>query len=110
MRVRALGDAGGRTRAPSSFVSALLVVLALSVIVARIRLLLSSSSTTMHAALARASLRPAFSVAAAARPARAFASSATRAQAVPTEKPVLEKTFKIYRWVCRLVIRPARIC
>ncbi|EIN05619.1 iron-sulphar subunit protein of succinate dehydrogenase [Punctularia strigosozonata HHB-11173 SS5] len=30
--------------------------------------------------------------------ARAFASSATRRQAVPTEKPVLKKQFKIYRW------------
>ena len=30
---------------------------------------------------------------------RGFASSATRAQAVPLEKPVLVKEFKIYRWV-----------
>jgi hypothetical protein len=30
---------------------------------------------------------------------RSFASSAARAQAVPTEKPVLMKEFKIYRWV-----------
>ncbi|TCD63301.1 succinate dehydrogenase complex, subunit B [Steccherinum ochraceum] len=29
---------------------------------------------------------------------RSFASSAARAQAVPTEKPVLSKEFKIYRW------------
>ena len=32
--------------------------------------------------------------------ARSFASSAARFQAVPTQKPVLKKQFKIYRWVC----------
>ena len=33
---------------------------------------------------------------------RGFASSAATRQAVPTEKPVLNKEFKIYRWVgCR---------
>lgn len=31
---------------------------------------------------------------------RTFATSVVRAQAVPTEKPVLNKDFKIYRWVC----------
>lgn len=31
--------------------------------------------------------------------ARTFATSSVRAQAVPTEKPVLKKEFKIYRWV-----------
>jgi hypothetical protein len=30
---------------------------------------------------------------------RTFVSSAARWQAVPTEKPVLQKEFKIYRWV-----------
>ena len=30
---------------------------------------------------------------------RSFASSASRAQAVPTQKPVMTKEFKIYRWV-----------
>lgn len=30
---------------------------------------------------------------------RTFATSSARAQAVPTEKPVLTKEFKIYRWV-----------
>lgn len=30
---------------------------------------------------------------------RTFASSSARSQAVPTEKPVLSKQFKIYRWV-----------
>jgi succinate dehydrogenase (ubiquinone) iron-sulfur subunit len=30
---------------------------------------------------------------------RAFSSSARKFQAVPTQKPVLEKEFKIYRWV-----------
>jgi len=30
---------------------------------------------------------------------RAFSSTARVAQAVPTEKPVLMKEFKIYRWV-----------
>ncbi|KAI0728572.1 hypothetical protein C8Q72DRAFT_885148 [Fomitopsis betulina] len=29
---------------------------------------------------------------------RTFATSSARAQAVPTEKPVLTKKFKIYRW------------
>lgn len=47
-------------------------------------------------ALARSSaLRP--------HAARSFASSASRFQAVPTEKPALNKEFKIYRWV-RLVV------
>lgn len=32
---------------------------------------------------------------------RTFATSSVRAQAVPTEKPVLKKEFKIYRWVRR---------
>ena len=31
--------------------------------------------------------------------ARTFATSSVCAQAVPTEKPVLKKEFKIYRWV-----------
>ena len=31
---------------------------------------------------------------------RGFASSAARAQATPLQKPVLNKEFKIYRWVC----------
>ena len=31
--------------------------------------------------------------------ARGFASSAARAQATPLQKPVLNKEFKIYRWV-----------
>jgi hypothetical protein len=31
---------------------------------------------------------------------RAFASTARAAQAVPAEKPILTKEFKIYRWVC----------
>lgn len=31
---------------------------------------------------------------------RSFTSSVSRAQAVPLEKPVLNKEFKIYRWVC----------
>lgn len=35
-----------------------------------------------------------------ARGCRAFASTAARAQAVPTEKPAAPKEFKIYRWVC----------
>jgi len=30
---------------------------------------------------------------------RSFASSAARSQATPLEKPVLNKEFKIYRWV-----------
>ena len=30
---------------------------------------------------------------------RSFVSSAARAQAVPVEKPALNKEFKIYRWV-----------
>lgn len=30
---------------------------------------------------------------------RSFASSAARCQATPIEKPVLNKEFKIYRWV-----------
>lgn len=30
--------------------------------------------------------------------ARTFATSSARGQAVPTEKPVLNKQFKIYRW------------
>lgn len=30
---------------------------------------------------------------------RGFATSVQRAQAVPSEKPVLNKEFKIYRWV-----------
>ncbi len=30
---------------------------------------------------------------------RGFASSVSRGQAVPSEKPVLTKEFKIYRWV-----------
>jgi hypothetical protein len=30
---------------------------------------------------------------------RGFAASAARGQAVPTEKPVVMKEFKIYRWV-----------
>ena len=33
---------------------------------------------------------------------RGFASSAARAQATPLQKPVLNKEFKIYRWVCFL--------
>jgi hypothetical protein len=43
--------------------------------------------------------------------ARTFASSAARFQAVPTEKPVLLKEFKIYRWVCSLQcsVRPLRV-
>jgi hypothetical protein len=32
-------------------------------------------------------------------PVRTFVSSTSRWQAVPTEKPVLQKEFKIYRWV-----------
>ena len=32
---------------------------------------------------------------------RGFASSAARAQATPLQKPVINKEFKIYRWVCR---------
>ena len=36
--------------------------------------------------------------------ARGFASSAARAQAAPLQKPVLNKEFKIYRWVCRSVL------
>lgn len=36
--------------------------------------------------------------------ARGFASSAARAQATPLQKPVLNKEFKIYRWVCRSVL------
>ena len=35
---------------------------------------------------------------------RTFASSAVCAQAVPTQKPVLQKEFKIYRWVRFLVV------
>lgn len=31
--------------------------------------------------------------------ARAFSSSTARAQAEPVDKPVLNKEFKIYRWV-----------
>ena len=31
---------------------------------------------------------------------RSFGSSSVRSQAVPSEKPVLNKEFKIYRWVC----------
>jgi hypothetical protein len=38
---------------------------------------------------------------------RSFVSSAARAQAVPTEKPVLMKEFKIYRWV-RIPFRATR--
>lgn len=34
------------------------------------------------------------------RSVRGFASSAARAQAAPVQKPVLNKEFKIYRWVC----------
>lgn len=37
---------------------------------------------------------------------RSFASSAARAQAVPTEKPVVMKEFKIYRWVSSPPIIP----
>ena len=37
--------------------------------------------------------------------ARGFASSAARAQAAPLQKPVLNKEFKIYRWVCHGTFR-----
>lgn len=36
----------------------------------------------------------------AAQLARSFASSAARFQAEPVQKPVMNKEFKIYRWVC----------
>lgn len=41
---------------------------------------------------------------------RTFASSSARRQAVPTEKPVLNKEFKIYRWVCFFVQVSRIIC
>ena len=52
--------------------------------------LLDHHMQSLVARRALAPLRPAV---------RAFTSSAARAQAVPTEKPVLNKEFKIYRWV-----------
>src|SRR5580658_6548077 len=45
---------------------------------------------------------------------RTFASTTSRCQAVPTEKPVHLKEFKIYRWVCvysfsvSMILRHAR--
>jgi succinate dehydrogenase (ubiquinone) iron-sulfur subunit len=39
---------------------------------------------------------------------RTFVSSAARWQAVPTEKPVLQKEFKIYRWVCPIYLFVAK--
>ena len=36
---------------------------------------------------------------------RGFASSAARAQAAPLQKPVANKQFKIYRWVCHGTFR-----
>lgn len=39
---------------------------------------------------------------------RSFATSTSCLQAVPSEKPALIKTFKIYRWVirCTIVVHP----